>query len=108
MGRKTITLDNGKLDPELQKRIDDAKAEIRAKRKNDVIEAENETKSLADETYGLTAEELELPPRADDPHGMMFTDEEIEALTMTDNEAAKALAFATATPEKLALLRAKE
>ncbi len=34
MGRKTITLDNGKLDPELQKRIDDAKAEIRAKRKN--------------------------------------------------------------------------
>jgi 2',3'-cyclic-nucleotide 2'-phosphodiesterase (5'-nucleotidase family) len=45
MGRKRITLDNGKLDPELQKRIDDYKKAARAKRKNNVIEADDETKS---------------------------------------------------------------
>jgi hypothetical protein len=32
MGQKTITLDNGELEPEMQKRIDDYKKAARARR----------------------------------------------------------------------------
>lgn len=49
----------------------------------------------------------ELPERLPDPHGMAFTDAELDALTDTDNEESVKLAMGTATPEKRALLGAK-
>lgn len=67
---------------------------------------ERDTKSIEPDTYGLRPDELALPEPLPDPHGMNFTDSEIAALEATDTEAAKALAFATATPEKRALLKA--
>ena len=60
------------------------------------------------ETYGLRPEELELPPRADDPHGMAFSGDELDALTDVESDEARALALATASPEKRDLLKAKD
>lgn len=57
------------------------------------------------EELGLRPDELELPAPVADPHGMSFSDEEMDALTDTDNEAAAALARATSTPEKRDLIR---
>ena len=67
-----------------------------------------ETKSVEPDALGLRPDELALPDALPDPNGMAFTDAELEALTMTDNEAAKALAFATSTPEKRKLMGAGE
>ena len=67
-----------------------------------------ETKAIEPDTFGLRPDELELPEAKADPHGMSFTDEELAALTVTDDEAAKALAFGLATPEKRRLIGDKE
>lgn len=63
-------------------------------------------KTMEKETFGLRPDELELPELKEDMQGMEFTDEQIAALTFTASKAATALAFATATPEKLALIDA--
>jgi HK97 family phage portal protein len=69
------------------------------------------TAVLRDETKALTAEVLTaehgMPAPLPDPHGVAFTDEELAALTDTDNEEAVKRAYVKSTPEKRALLRAE-
>lgn len=63
---------------------------------------------MSAEELGLRPEELELPPRVDDPHGMAFTDEQMDALCDVDNEETRQLVRELSTPEKRALLDAEE
>lgn len=64
----------------------------------------------AKETKAVDADELpaKLPAKLPDPYGMSFTDEELDALTDTDNEETVKLAMGTSTPAKRALESAKQ
>ena len=96
----TFKAGSGGQRPDFQARIDKAKADAKKKRASAKKAIEE------DKNFGLTDEELELPPLRNSNSPMNFTDEEIEALTTTDDEESIRLAFGKATPEEKALLNA--
>lgn len=62
-----------------------------------------DTKSMPNENKSTES----MPEPLPDPHGVAFTDEELDALTDLDSEEAVKLAYARSTPDKQALLGAK-
>lgn len=95
-------MENARLISDLAQSLVDTTVRVKvqgsAKKSLEDYIMDNETK--ADDTP-------ELPPLSPDMNGMEFTDSEREALEMTDNDAAKLLAFAVATPAQRILLKAK-
>lgn len=79
-----------------------ARAKEKAKKIHDA------KKALTDDKFGLSEEETELPPLYNPAAKTNFSDEEIDALTVTDDDESIRLAFGKATPDEKELLKAKK